>query len=60
MNEPDNVQSAMLEILKRIQAEVSTVMADVSDVKSDVIGVKGRMDKLEAPSGNRDAIAPLC
>jgi hypothetical protein len=35
MKEPDNVQSAMLEILKRIQADVASVRADVSDAKAD-------------------------
>jgi hypothetical protein len=54
MKEPDNVQSAMLEILKRIQA-------DVSDVKCDVIGLTGRMDKLEAlvRKQGRDSAAML-
>jgi N-methylhydantoinase B/oxoprolinase/acetone carboxylase alpha subunit len=61
MKEPDNVQSAMLEILKRIQADVSTVRGDVSDVKADVIGLKGRMDKLEAlvRKQGRDSAAML-
>jgi hypothetical protein len=54
MKESDNVQSAMLEILKRIQA-------DVSDVKADGIGLKGRMDKLEAlvRKQGRDSAAML-
>jgi hypothetical protein len=61
MKEPDNVQSAMLEILKRIQADVSAVKADVSDVKADGIGLKGRMDKLEAlvRKQGRDSAAML-
>jgi hypothetical protein len=61
MQQPDNVQSAILEILKRIQADVSTVRADVSDAKSDVIGLKGRMDKLEAlvRKQGRDSAAML-
>jgi hypothetical protein len=54
MKEPDNVQSAMLEILKRIQA-------DVADVKADGIALKGRMDKLEAlvRKQGRDSAAML-
>jgi hypothetical protein len=61
MKEPDNVQSAMLEILKRIQADVYAVKADVSDVKADGIGLKGRMDKLEAlvRKQGRDSAAML-
>jgi hypothetical protein len=61
MKEPDNVQSAMLEILKRIQADVSDVKAGVSDVKADGIGLKGRMDKLEAlvRKQGRDSAAML-
>jgi hypothetical protein len=61
MKEPDNVQSAMLEILKRIQADVSAVKADVSDVKADGIGLKVRMDKLEAlvRKQGRDSAAML-
>jgi hypothetical protein len=61
MKEPDNVQSAMLEILKRIQADVSAVKADVSDLKADGIGLKGRMDKLEAlvRKQGRDSAAML-
>jgi hypothetical protein len=61
MKEPDNVQSAMLEILKRIQADVASVKADVSDVKADGIGLKGRMDKLEAlvRKQGRDSAAML-
>jgi hypothetical protein len=54
MKEPDSVQSAMLEILKRIQA-------DVPDVKADRIGLKGRMDKLETlvRKQGRDSAAML-
>jgi predicted nucleic acid-binding Zn-ribbon protein len=61
MANPDNVQSAMLEILKRIQADVADVKADVSDVKGDVISLNGRMDKLEAlvRKQGRDSAAML-
>jgi glycine cleavage system pyridoxal-binding protein P len=36
----DNVQSAMLEILKRIQSDVSGLRSDVSVLKTDVSGLK--------------------
>jgi hypothetical protein len=50
----DNVQSAMLEILKKIQA-------DLSEVKSDVSDVKMRLDKLESlvRKQGRDSAAML-
>jgi hypothetical protein len=65
---PDNVQSAMLEILKRIQTDVSGLKTDVaglktdmSDVKISVAGLEGRMDKLEAlvRKQGRDSAAML-
>jgi hypothetical protein len=61
MKETDNVQSAMLEILKRIQADVASVRADVSDVRANGIGLTGRMDKLEAlvRKQGRDSAAML-
>jgi peptidoglycan hydrolase CwlO-like protein len=61
MTNSDNVQSATLEILKRIQADVADVKADVSDVKGDVISLNGRMDKLEAlvRKQGRDSAAML-
>jgi N-methylhydantoinase B/oxoprolinase/acetone carboxylase alpha subunit len=51
----------MLEILKRIQADVSTVRADVSDVKADGVALKGCLDKLEAlvRKQGRDSAAML-
>lgn len=41
----DNVQSAMLEILKRIQTDVSGVKSDVSDVKSQLERVEDTVIK---------------
>ena len=38
----------MLEILKRIQADMSGVKADMSGVKDRLTGVEGRMERLEA------------
>jgi hypothetical protein len=64
----DNVQSAMLEILKRIQADVSGLKTDVSGLKTDASGLKsdmtdlkGRMEKLEAlvRKQGRDSAAML-
>lgn len=43
MAEPDNIQSAMFEILKRIQEDLSAVKADVSALKADVAALKSDM-----------------
>jgi hypothetical protein len=50
----DNVQSAMLEILKRIQS-------DLADVKDRVVGLDGRVARLEdlALKQRRDSAAML-
>lgn len=57
----DNVQSAMLEILMRIQTDVSGLKTDVSSVKGRMDGFEGRMDKLEAlvRKQGRDSAAML-
>jgi hypothetical protein len=44
----ENVQSAMLEILKRIQSDVSGLKTDMTEVKTRLGGIEGRMEKLEA------------
>lgn len=44
---PENVQSAMLEILKRIQADLSVVKSDVAGLKTDMADVKGRLSGVE-------------
>ncbi len=58
----------MLEILKRIQADVSELKADVSELKvdfaelkADMAEVKGRLDRLEAVvrKQGRDSAAML-
>ena len=51
---PDNIQSAMLEILKNIQA-------DVSELNGRAGGLEGRMDRLEALARKqgRDSAAML-
>jgi hypothetical protein len=51
---PDNVQSAMLEILKNIQADVSGLKTDMSDVK-------GRLTRVEqvVRKQGRDSAAML-
>jgi hypothetical protein len=51
---PDNVQSAMLEILKNTQADVAGLKTDVSDVKSRVT----RLDQVVRKQG-RDSAAML-
>jgi septal ring factor EnvC (AmiA/AmiB activator) len=64
----ENVQSAMFEILKRIQSDLSDVKADVSALKSDVstlkadvADVKARVERLEniAKRQRRDSAAML-
>jgi N-methylhydantoinase B/oxoprolinase/acetone carboxylase alpha subunit len=51
----------MLDILKRIQTDVSTLRSDVSDVKVRLGGLETRMDKLEAlvRKQGRDSAAML-
>ena len=43
----DNVQSAMFEILKRIQSDVSEVKSDVAVLKIDVASLKGDVGSLK-------------
>ena len=43
----DNVQSMMLEILKRIQADMSGLKTDVADIKARVERVEARMERME-------------
>ena len=58
---PNNVESAMLEILKRIQTDVAGVRVDISDVKSRLQAVEGRLDKVETlvRKQGRDSAAML-
>lgn len=57
----DNVQSAMLEILKKIQADVSDVKARLANVEARMDKFDARMDKLEtlARKQGRDSAAML-
>ena len=57
----ENVQSVMLEILKRIQADVSDLKTDVADLKADVADLKERTVRLEdlAKRQRRDSAAML-
>lgn len=43
----DNVQSMMLEILKRIQADMSGLKTDVAGLKTDVADIKARVERME-------------
>jgi hypothetical protein len=58
---PDNIQSAMLEILKRIQSDVSEIKTRMGSVEGRVGGLEGRMDSLEtiAKKQRRDSAAML-
>jgi septal ring factor EnvC (AmiA/AmiB activator) len=44
---PDNVQSAMLEILKRIQSDVSDIKVRLEKVEGRLEKVEGRLEKVE-------------
>jgi hypothetical protein len=43
----DNVENLMLEILKRLQTDMSGLKSDVSGLKVDVDDMKGRLVRLE-------------
>lgn len=43
----DNVKSAMFEILKRIQVDVSDVKRDVGELKDRMTGVENRLTSVE-------------
>ncbi len=57
----ENVQSVMLDILKRIQADVSGLKTDVAELKTDVGDLKQRVIRLEdlAKKQRRDSAAML-
>ncbi len=50
----DNVQSTMLEILKKIQADIGGVKTDVSSLKGDVSEIKGRLERIETTSRKQE------
>jgi polyhydroxyalkanoate synthesis regulator phasin len=58
---PDNVQSAMFEILKKIQTDMSGLKADVSGLKADVSELKTDVAWLKgnAIKQRRDSAAML-
>ena len=58
---PDNTQTAMFEILKRIQLDVSEVKTDMSGLKTEVAELKGRVGSLETlvRKQGRDSAAML-
>ena len=58
---PENVQSAMLEILKRIQADVAEVKGRMEALEARMEKFEVRMDKLEtlAKRQGRDSAAML-
>ena len=57
----DNVQSAMLEILKRVQSDVSETKHRLERVESDVSDSKQRLERVEGivASQRRDSAAML-
>ena len=44
---PDNIQSAMLEILKRVQSDVVVVKTDVAEIKVRVERLETRVERIE-------------
>ena len=65
---PENIQSAMYEILKRVQTDMASVRTDVAGLKTDVAGLKAdvadirvRVERLEdiAKKQRRDSAAML-
>ena len=58
---PDNIQSAMFEILKRVQTDLASVKTDVSEIKSSLARLEGRVERLEdiAKKQRRDSAAML-
>jgi Tfp pilus assembly protein PilN len=57
----ENVQSAMLEILKRIQSDVSGLKVDVSGLKADGADLRARLERVEdlVKKQRRDSAAIL-
>lgn len=57
----ENVQSAMFEILKRIQSDVSEVKQRLESVEGRLGGVEGRLERVESSveKQRRDSAAML-
>ena len=53
---PGNVQSAMLDILKRIQTDVSEMKRRLERVKTDVTDIKGRLVHVEGRLESIDTV----
>lgn len=58
---PENIQSAMFEILKRIQSDISELKSDVSTLKADMSDLKTRVERMEklVKRQGRDSAAML-
>ena len=58
---PDNIQSAMFEILKRVQTDVSDIKARVERIETRVERLETRAERLEliAKRQRRDSAAML-
>ena len=58
---PENIQSAMYEILKRVQTDMASVRTDVAGLKADVADIRVRVERLEdiAKKQRRDSAAML-
>lgn len=58
---PDNIQSAMFEILKRVQTDLASVKTDVSEIKVRLENLDKRVERLEdiAKKQRRDSAAML-
>jgi predicted nucleic acid-binding Zn-ribbon protein len=56
-----NIQSAMLEILKRIQTDVSGLKTDVSGLKTEFVELRARQERMEdmIKKHRRDSAAML-
>jgi hypothetical protein len=52
---PDNVQSAMFEILKGIQKSVPELTATVSDLKLSISALGARVERIEVKVDQRDS-----
>jgi len=49
-----NVQSAMLEILKKIRADVADTKGCVTNIEGKISEIKGRLDRIEATSRKQE------
>ena len=54
---PDNIQSAMFEILKRVQTDVSDIKARVERIETRVERIETRVERLETRAERLELIA---